>query len=282
MPGAGCTALNIADNLTPERLKRFFTKGDDTYQVNPNIREMVVFANHNVVREPPFLRMDLITARNLLIYLKGDLQRRLMPLFHYALRDNGILFLSPSETVGEFTDLFSNIDRKWKIYQGKPSARAGERVPPFPLQPVSSAKTLSEDGRSKKADSANIADKILMSDYAPPYVIIDEVDNIVHVRGDSSRYLKLPDGSVTVNILEMARRGLPSHLSMAIRSARKQMGEVCREHIQLNSPDASKVDIIVRPLPGNPPSLWSYSSKARPGMFLYPKAKRAIKRSRER
>jgi len=100
---------------------------------------MLVFAAHNLIKEPPFLKMDLVSARNLLIYLKGDLQERILPLFHYSLRENGLLLLSPSETVGEFTGLFESLNRKWKLYRRKEASGAYVRAAQFPLQEVSRA-----------------------------------------------------------------------------------------------------------------------------------------------
>jgi two-component system CheB/CheR fusion protein len=193
--------------------------------------------------------MDLIAARNLLIYLKGDLQKKLMPLFHYALKENGILYLSPSETVGEFTDLFLNIDRKWKIYQSKPSPRTIGRLPQLPLQQFLTAKAGKENAETARIDFAEAADRVLMSEYAPPYVVIDGADNVVHVRGDTGKYLKLAEGAATMNILEMARRGLMSNLSLAIRSARRQKAEVRRERVRVDSWSVSTVDIVVRLVP---------------------------------
>jgi len=129
----GAYRTNISDDVTPERLKKFFTEKDESYLVNKNIREMLVFAVHNLIKEPPFLKVDLVSARNLLIYLKSDLQKRIIPLFHYALNENGLLFLSPSETIGEFTSLFNSLDRKWKLYQRKDDAdsMAACRLSPF-------------------------------------------------------------------------------------------------------------------------------------------------------
>ncbi len=217
--------------------------------MRPEIRSMIIFACHNVVKEPPFLRADLISARNLLIYLKGDLQKKLMPLFSYALNDNGILFLSPSETIGEFTDLYACINQKWKIYKSRPSSKTAGYVPPFPLQPALPQRGQARSGELPVTNVSTITNSILMSEYAPPYVVIDEADNILYVQGDTGKYLKLADGQATMNVIEMARRGLLSHLSLAIRSARRQRGEVRRERIRVESPDSHFVDLVVRTVP---------------------------------
>jgi len=242
---------NIVDDISPERLKRFFTEQDETYRVNNDIREMLVFAANNLIKDPPFLKIDLISARNLLIYLKGDLQKKIMPLFHYSLRENGILFLSPSETVGEFTDIFANLDRKWKIYQARVAMNTNSSGLPFPFQAViSAAPPGNQPGGNEiqQADITQITDGILVSSYAPPYVVIDRTGNVIYVRGDPGKYLKLPEGKATMNILEMARRGLRGHLSLVIREARSQKTESHREGVRLDSPGTPAVDITARPV----------------------------------
>jgi two-component system, chemotaxis family, CheB/CheR fusion protein len=144
---------NISDDMSVERLKTFFVRQDENYRVIKEIREMVIFATHNLIKEPPFLRTDLISARNLLIYLKSDIQKRIIPIFRYSLSENGILFLSPSETVGEFTDLFSTLDRKWKIYQVKGPAVSNMRIPQFPLQTFASKVRPMGQGSSQRFEA---------------------------------------------------------------------------------------------------------------------------------
>ena len=125
---AGVYPANIAADLTPARLKRFFLKQENSYQVKKELREMVVFAPQDFIKDPPFSRMDLICCRNLLIYLESDVQKKLLPLLHYALKPGGLLFLGPSETVGDATDLFSTLDKKWKIFKRKEVAVSPERL----------------------------------------------------------------------------------------------------------------------------------------------------------
>jgi two-component system CheB/CheR fusion protein len=246
----GVYRANIADDVPSGRLERFFIKKDDSYQVKMEIREMVVFATHNLIKEPPFLRMDLISARNLLIYLKGDLQKKLLPVFHYSLREYGLLFLSPSETVGEFTDLFESIDRKWKLYQARPGANGGGYLPPFLVEPAGRGRRGEQKGNGelKESDIPQITDRMLISEYSPPYVVVDGADNIVYVRGDTDPYLKFAEGKATMNIQEIVRRGLRSHVSLAIRRARSKKEEVRREGIEVYAPNSLFVGITVRPV----------------------------------
>jgi Methylase of chemotaxis methyl-accepting proteins len=116
---AGLYPASVAGDLSPERLKRYFIKEDNSYRISKDIREMVVFAFQNVIKDPPFTKLDLLSCRNLLIYLDSDLQQRLLPIFHYALRPTGLLFLGTSESIGTFVDLFSLVDKKWKIFRRK-------------------------------------------------------------------------------------------------------------------------------------------------------------------
>ena len=126
---AGLYPASITADLTPERLARFFTaeSGDDTYRIHKSIRDMLVISEQDVIKDPPFSKIDLISCRNLLIYMGGELQKKLIPLFHYALNPGGALFLGTSETVGEFVDLFAARDRKWKLYQRKENVQGAHR-----------------------------------------------------------------------------------------------------------------------------------------------------------
>ena len=123
-PGRGSTRCGITAYVSKERLERYFTwqTEDNFFRIRKEIREMLVFAEQNVIKDPPFTKLDLIVCRNLLIYLDAELQRRLLPIFHYALGRGGLLFLGPSESLGGFTDLFEPIDRKWKIFRRQEAA----------------------------------------------------------------------------------------------------------------------------------------------------------------
>jgi len=117
---AGVYPMSISADITAERLQRFFLRKDNFYYVKKSIREMIVFAEQNVINDPPFSKLNLISCRNLLIYMSSELQKKVIPVFHYSLNKNGFLFLGTSETIGEFSDIFSTADRKWKIFQKKP------------------------------------------------------------------------------------------------------------------------------------------------------------------
>ncbi len=256
---SGIYRLNITQDITPQRLNKYFLKQDDSYQVRKEVREMIVFAAHSLIKDPPFLKLDLVSARNLLIYIKGDLQKKLMPLFYYALNPEGLLFLGTSETVGDQPDFFQEIDRKWRLYRRKEAGPGSRYFPEFPLRStveLSPAFQTKGGTGTKQMDILLVTDRLMLSEYAPAYVVLDKAFNIIYVRGDTGKYLKLGDGQVNLNILDQARKGLRTHLSLALRKANSQNTEVVREGLQVEyDHNIASVTLIVRPLPGtNPPS----------------------------
>ncbi len=134
MARAGTYPEAISIDVSPERLKKYFTKEENQYQVKKTIREMVVFAPQNITKDPPFTKLDLLCCRNLLIYFGSELQEQLIPIFHYSLKPESLLFLGTSETIGQFTDLFSFQEKKWKIFKGKPTETAVQPIPNFPIR----------------------------------------------------------------------------------------------------------------------------------------------------
>ena len=211
---------SIISDVSPERLERFFSRVDSGYQVVKSIREMCVFAKHDLTRDPPFSKLDLISLRNVLIYLGPLLQRRVMPLLHFALRPGGFLMLGESESVGGFTDLFSLVDKKGKIYV----TRSGglPLVPPHPLHPASEGVDAPGPASSPvDFDPSTEADRIVLGSYAPAGVIVDADLQIRRFRGRTGPYLEPGPGRVSFDLLRMARQGLAGELSGALREAKK-------------------------------------------------------------
>jgi two-component system CheB/CheR fusion protein len=211
--------LGISADVSPERLKRFFTRSEHTYTIKKDIRDMLVFANQDITRDPPFSKVDAICCRNLLIYMNAELQRRLLPLFHYALNKEGILFLGPSETVGGFTNLFSTLDKKWKIYQRIETA-SGNHIYFPPIVRIEKAGLTEDAAKVQKASSVNLPNlvqKALLDSYTPACIVIDYNYDILYVHGATGKYLQLSPGPMTANITELGREGLKSQLSSAIR-----------------------------------------------------------------
>ncbi|RMF04389.1 MAG: chemotaxis protein CheR, partial [Chloroflexi bacterium] len=209
---------SIAADVSAERLARFFYKDDNTYRIKKSIRDMVVFAEQNVIDDPPFSKMDLISCRNLLIYLESELQKRILPLFHYALNENGFLLLGNSETIGEFSDYFAVIDRKWKLFQRKGIL--------LPRAAVLEFKGLSAHGvpastREKTEEASynirDVTERTLLNDYTPAGVVINDKGDVLYIHGRTGKYLEPASGQASLNILRMARLGLRLELSTAIR-----------------------------------------------------------------
>ena len=256
---AGMYPENIAADVAPARLKRFFLRKEDSYQVQRELREMVSFASHDFIKDPLFSKMDLICCRNLLIYLESEVQKRLLPLLHHALRPGGILFLGPSETVGDATDLFTTLDRKWKIFQRKEVAVSPERLKfhsPF-------AMALRDPAPEPLAGNATrlpaLAEKVFLDNYAPTFAVIDEKYRLVYVRGRTGKYLEIASGQPSLSIMEMAREGLRSDLSSVIYEATAEKKRVFREGVRVKHDGGFQtVNLTVVPLAerGIPPGLF--------------------------
>ncbi|MGR8997608.1 MAG: CheR family methyltransferase [Gammaproteobacteria bacterium] len=222
----GIYPSGIAADVSARRLERFFKQEDNQYHIGKEIRERVIFATQNLIQDPPFTHMDLISCRNLLIYLSADLQKEIFPQFHYALNSNGILFLGTSESIGNFDDLFSTLDKKWKIYQRKDTP-VSFPVSKLSLLPASVRETpkTSLKSLSSKFQAGNIArqiEQLLLDRYAPVSVIINEHGKIVYIHGRTGKYLEPTAGQPSWNIIEMAREGLRLPLVSALRLASKK------------------------------------------------------------
>ncbi|MDD5300011.1 MAG: PAS domain-containing protein, partial [Gallionella sp.] len=216
---AGFYPPNIAQDITPERLRRFFIKEDAGYRVKKNIREMVVFAIQNVIKDPPFTRLDLLCCRNLMIYLEPVVQNRLIPAFHYALKPGGVLFLSPSESISSHPELFAPLNRKWKFYRAIGSLAAARTMMHADLAWVENPHKKGAEEVVKKISETNFAEltkRALLQSFAPASVVTDVKGNIYYVHGDTGKYLRPAPGQATLNVIEMAREGLQPELRAAI------------------------------------------------------------------
>jgi two-component system, chemotaxis family, CheB/CheR fusion protein len=225
---------NIARNVSPERLQRFFVRDGQYYRIDKSIRDVCTFARHNVATDPPFSRMDLVSCRNLLIYLNPVLQRSVMPLFHYALKANGVLMLGPSETVGAFSDLFGIIESKRsKLYSKKPHpgrTSAGHLTPTVvPQAPLHSQTSFESGPASTSAESIRReVDRAALARYVPPCVLCDDDLNIIEFRGDTSLFLVNPNGPPSSNLQRLARPEVFLAVSEAIKQVREE-GTVVRK-----------------------------------------------------
>jgi two-component system, chemotaxis family, CheB/CheR fusion protein len=250
---AGIYRSQIQSDLTEERLQRFFTLNGSMVQVKKSIRDMVVFAEQNLIMDPPFSRLDLISCRNLLIYLEPETQRRIFPLFHYALNPDGFLFLGNAETTGGFGDFFRTLDRRNKIYRKKETAQAGIgevkfRVPPGKHAPPSH---LSIEKEEIRLGLREWTENALLNFFSPACVVTDEKFNVLYVQGHTSDYLESPTGEMTNNVVKMAREGLKVKLSAALRKAMSQNTQVQLSPLKYSSHQSDHaIRLTVKPFFG--------------------------------
>ncbi len=224
----GLYPSGIAADVSPQRLARFFAAEPDGsgYRIHKAIRDMLVFSEQDVLKDPPFSKLDLLSCRNLLIYLDGDLQKRLIPLFHYALNPNGMLFLGSSEGVGDFHDLFLALDRKAKLYQRKPDFHGMQRAAPSRFLPNPGAPDAVPAAGSAKASFPGklplreLTEQALLKELAPPSALVNRMGDILYLHGRTGQFLEPASGEAGVsNILKMAREGLRQDLAITLRKA---------------------------------------------------------------
>ena len=246
---------DIAQDVSRERLQQFFTEVDGGYRVVKTIRDACIFARHDVARDPPFSRVDLISCRNMLIYLEPRLQQRVLALFHYALLPSGFLLLGTSETVSASEDLFASVDRKHRVYSKRPTPAPAVFGFAHPSEnrreragagPVAAKPALPEELPRE-------ADRILLARYAPAGVIVDEKDNILEFRGQTEPYLEHTHGRASLNLFKMARRGLLLEIRQAILDARSKDAPVRREGVSLrHRGQLRRLNLEVIPLRASP------------------------------
>ncbi|HYW19642.1 MAG TPA: chemotaxis protein CheB [Nodularia sp. (in: cyanobacteria)] len=245
----GIYKINQVANVSGERLQRFFLPIEGGYQISKAVRELCVFARQNLIGDPPFSRLDLITCRNVLIYLSSAVQKKLLPIFHYGLNSNGFLMLGTSETVGEFLDLFALVDRKNKIYSRKISTtRLGIDLITnnYPLKTVEIQPPVSADTWNDM-DLYKAADLIVLNDYAPVGVIINEDCEILQFRGYTSPYLQPPLGRPNFNLMKMAKDELRLELHTAIHKAKNREEPVSKSGIIMTDNEQVrqvKIDVV--------------------------------------
>jgi two-component system, chemotaxis family, CheB/CheR fusion protein len=246
----GTYPSSIVTDVKPDRLRQFFVQEHDTCTVRRDVRETLVFAPQSIIKDPPFTRLDLLSCRNLMIYLDAQLQRTLIPLFHYCLRPGGILFLGTSESIGEFGDLFSPIDRKWKIYRRRDASGLGRAAVVFPSGRAAPDREAPAKARPlDETQIARLAGELLLEYYAPPCVIIDPSGNVIFVHGRTGRFLEPAPGRGTLNVIEMAREGLRLELPSAIRAATSHKRTVVRDDVRIRHDKGYlQIRLTVRPL----------------------------------
>ena len=230
----GIYPANIVADVSSAQLTRFFVKADEQYRVNAQIREMVVFAPQNVTKDPPFTKLDILSCRNLLIYLDADLQKKILALFHYSLNQQGILILGSAETNGSQTDLFSVIDSKLRIYQRSGSLKADDM---FEFPSSFSHPRPGLPGNSKPAkvteNLQSLTDQLLLQQFSPASVLITSQGDLLYITGSTGKYLEPAAGKANMNIFAMAREGLRSELPNVFRKAMQNFEKVYLHNIRI-------------------------------------------------
>jgi two-component system CheB/CheR fusion protein len=249
---AGIYPESISADVSQERLKKYFTKVESHFLIKKNIREMVVFAPQNVIKDPPFTKLDMICCRNLLIYFGIDLQKKLLPLFHYSLRPEGLLFLGSSETIGQFTDLFAMCDKKWKIFSRKNGAKITSALDfpaPGPAITMPEKEAPAVLKAVKDINSNHLMKAILSQSDIPSCAVVDDKANIIYIHGHTGRFLEPAQGESSINILDMARPGLKAALSNAMRQMASDRQEIVINNLQVKENGGHvAINLILKPL----------------------------------
>ncbi len=219
----GVYPANIAADVSPERLSRFFTEEHGNYRVNKEIREMVIFAPQNVIKDPPFTKLDIVTCRNLLIYMEQELQKVVVRLLHYSLKTDGILLLGSAETVGEFTNLFAPLDGKSRLYKRIASDQPLDPIEfPRTVVPASKATERLQETAASGVNMQSLADQLLLQKYSPAAVLVNNKGDVLYISGRTGKYLEPAAGKANWNIFVMAREGLRYELIGAFQKALRQ------------------------------------------------------------
>ncbi len=233
----GAYPSNIAADVSPERLHRFFVKEESGgYRVVKDIREMVIMAVQNVIMDPPFTKLDILICRNLLIYLTPELQKKILPLFHYSLNPGGILFLGSAETTGSSSDLFTPLERKWRIYRRKEShekARLVDFPSSFLIEPP--ALPIEAEVPAPVPNLQSLTDQLILQQFCPPAVLINDKGDILYITGKTGKYLEPAAGKANWNIFAMAREGLHHELSRAFQKVVRQKGNVTIQGLKVRT-----------------------------------------------
>jgi two-component system CheB/CheR fusion protein len=253
---------SIAADASQQRLTKYFVRKGERYQIVPSIREKVIFAYHNIFKDPPFRKIDLISCRNLLIYLQPVLQKKILSNFHFSLNEDGHLFLGSSETVGDLTKYFRTIDTKWKIFAYKGSGSSPNLQLTTPNTPegwkerleatqATQATVLAHDSTQRKPSrNTEPMYEELIEHYLPPTIVVDDNRQVVHTFGDLSEYLRIPAGRMDLDIMKMAREPVNIPLGSAIQTALRENRTVAYDDVPVPHGDDQyhAIQMVVRPL----------------------------------
>jgi len=238
---------NIAKDMSFERLNKYFVKVNRGYQVVKEIRDMVIFAQQNMIKDPPFTKIDIMICRNLLIYLTPEIQKKLIPLFHYSINSGGFLFLGSAESVGNFTSLFKPLDLKSRVYQ-----RLRPLIQRSPIEFPNSFAPYKPEVNQPSDEVQNmqsLADKLILQNYSPAAILVNSKGDILYITGRTGKYIEPAAGKVNWNIFAMAREGLNYKLSDAFyKAVRNKKSVTCKNSLVLNEGGSLMVDFTINPI----------------------------------
>jgi len=244
----GIFPANIVADVSAKRLERFFVKVENGYQVAKSIREMIIFAPQNTIMDPPFTKLDLLSCRNLLIYLTPDLQKKLLPLFHYSLNPGGFLFLGSAETVGNFTNLFKPLAGKTRIYKRLTPTQTSELIE-FPTTFTTALPNTGAQPVKPHANLQTLADELLLRKHSPAAVLTNDKGDILYTNGRTGKYLEPAAGKANWNIFVMAREGLNYELSSGFQKALRQKETVELKNLEVGTNGSRQVlNVRIEPL----------------------------------
>ncbi|HKJ05189.1 MAG TPA: chemotaxis protein CheB [Geopsychrobacteraceae bacterium] len=246
----GSYPANILADISEERMQRFFVQDELGYRVKQEIREMVVFASQNLIMDPPFTKLDLLSCRNLLIYLQADLQKKVMRLFHYSLNPGGILLLGSSESVGQTNELFAPLSGKTRLYRRQNNSRRVD-LDGFTV-PYTRSSSVQERGDQPHSPAPNLqtlTDTLLLRHYTPAAVLTTDKGDILYITGKTGHYLEPAVGKANLNLFAMAREGLNSLLLEAFHKALRQKEIVTLKEVRMDlNGETQLVDVSVQPV----------------------------------
>lgn len=243
----GVYPFNIMADVSSERLERFFSKEDSHYRINQEIRDMVVLAPHNVIRDPPFTKVDIISCRNLLIYMEPDLQKKLLCLFHASLNNNGLLLLGNSENIGLNNDLFIPVDPLLRIYQRSKLSRPGG-LNDFPSSFTQRKSTTIEPNNSVRVPEnlGSLTIQLLIEQFSPASVLVTNRGDILYITGDTRKYISPAAGKANMNLFAMAAEGLRNELPIAFRKATQNYEKVILRNIRLSEKENHYANVTIQ------------------------------------
>lgn len=264
---SGIYPSTISIDISPERLERFFIRDSGSnYRIQKSIRDMIVFSEQDIIKDPPFSKLDLLSCRNLLIYMDRELQKKLIPLFSYALNSGGFLFLGPSETVGEFENFFETMDRKSKLYRKKDVIGGRLPVGTFVSSRLEDRKIQRSPGKApveSKLQLRELIEQAMLQYYAPVSVLVNQKGDILYLHGRTGMYLEPAPGEAGMSVLRMAREGLRQELPTALHKAVTRKEPVFHSGLRVKTNgDFTTVNLAVRPV------MAGSDAAAGPSLFL--------------